>query len=56
MQKHGCVPDDFGRGVICPVQKKKQVCRDFYDFRPIILVNILSKVVELLLRDKFCML
>ena len=30
--KHGYVPDDFGKGVICSVQKKKYVCRDFDDF------------------------
>ena len=51
--KHGYVPDDFGRGVICPAKRKKHVCRDFDDFRPITLVNMLSKVVELLLHDKF---
>ena len=51
--KQGYVPDDFGRGVICPIQMKKHVCRNFDDFRPITLVNMLSKDVELLLRDKF---
>ena len=51
--KHGYVPDDFGRGGICLVQKKKHVCRDFDDFRPITLVNMISKAIELLFRDKF---
>ena len=51
--KHGYVPDDFGRGVICPVQKKKHVCRDSNNFKPITLINMLAKVSELLLRDKF---
>jgi hypothetical protein len=45
---HGFVPSSFSMSVIVPVVKDKNgKCNDYENFRPISLVNMLSKVFEL---------
>ena len=51
--RHGSIPNNLYRGRITLVPKNECLNHDFSDFKPIATINVLAKVLEYCLLDKF---
>ena len=53
--QHGYVPPDFKEGMIIPVLKNKiKDNRGIENYRPIIIISMLSKIFEMCLNKRMC--